>query len=185
MLGRLIAHGRGVLLLAILKAQGRAVASRPIVIGKLPSISGDGDIVLGSKLLFRTLAGGSRLYAGRGAKLKIGDRTAIETGVSIAATVGISIGRHCLIADGVRILDSNFHSIDEGEPIKADPVEIGDNVWIGNGAIILPGISIGSHSVIAAGAVVTKSVPAKSVVGGNPAIVIRAVKASDSFIREP
>jgi maltose O-acetyltransferase len=56
------------------------------------------------------------------------------------------------------------------------PVTIGDNVWIGGGAIILPGVTIGKNSVIGAGSVVTKSIPDNSVAVGNPCRVIRALK---------
>ena len=61
--------------------------------------------------------------------------------------------------------------------LKTVPVKICDNVWIGMNAIILKGVTIGENSVVAAGAVVTKSVPANVVVAGNPAVVIK--KLSD------
>lgn len=59
---------------------------------------------------------------------------------------------------------------------KALPITIGDNVWIGGGAIVLPGVTIGDNSVVGAGSVVTKSIPAYSVAAGNPCKVIRKLK---------
>ncbi|MEP6955368.1 MAG: DapH/DapD/GlmU-related protein, partial [Chthoniobacterales bacterium] len=65
----------------------------------------------------------------------------------------------------------------EGRPartkLRSAPVVIGDNVWIGMNAIILKGVTIGENSVVAAGAVVSKSVPANVVVAGNPAVVVK------------
>lgn len=61
----------------------------------------------------------------------------------------------------------------------AKPITIGDNVWIGGGAIILPGVTVGENSVVAAGAVVTRDVPANVGVAGNPARVVRHLNATD------
>jgi len=60
----------------------------------------------------------------------------------------------------------------------AAPITIGDNVWIGRAAIVLPGVTIGDHSVVAAGSVVTKSVPANAIVAGNPARVLRYINTT-------
>ena len=62
---------------------------------------------------------------------------------------------------------------------KSAPVEIGKNVWIGSGATILPGVSVGSNSVIAAQAIVTKSIPRNVMVAGNPAKIIKKISRSD------
>src|SRR5205814_9956626 len=91
------------------------------------------------------------------------------------------IGRHCLIAAGVSIADYAGHPLDADarrrgltSPLEAvRPVEIGDDVWIGSGAAILKGVSIGDRAVIGAHAVVTRDVPSDSVVAGNPARTVR------------
>jgi len=57
--------------------------------------------------------------------------------------------------------------------LKTAPVKIGDNVWIGMNAVILKGVTIGENSVVAAGAVVTKSIPANTIVAGNPAVTVK------------
>jgi acetyltransferase-like isoleucine patch superfamily enzyme len=109
--------------------------------------------------------------------LSIGDHTGIAHGVSITVAKRVTIGAHCRIANGVRIFDSPGHPLDpdarrSGKPADIEdvrPVEIGNNVWIGMNAIIMPGVSIGANSVVAAGAVVMAPVPAGVLVAGNPA----------------
>ena len=95
----------------------------------------------------------------------------------------MQIGNHCLIAGGVRIADFDGHPLgaDErraGATFAAEtvlPVIIGDDVWIGHGAVILKGVNIGDRAVIGARAVVTRDVPADTVVAGNPARVIKSL----------
>jgi acetyltransferase-like isoleucine patch superfamily enzyme len=92
----------------------------------------------------------------------------------------VTIGDHVNLAQGITVtaLNHNFADttkrIDE-QGITTRPVVIGDDVWIGANAVILPGVTIGRHAVIAAGAVVTKDVPEKSLVGGVPAKIIKTL----------
>ena len=90
----------------------------------------------------------------------------------------IRIGDNCMLAPGVHIYTAT-HPIDPTERNSGreygKPVTIGDNVWIGGRAIINPGVIIGDNAVIASGAVVTKDVPANTVVGGNPAKIIKEI----------
>ncbi len=83
----------------------------------------------------------------------------------------IHIGNGCCLAKGAVILSHDFSRFGFKHPEKK-PVQIEDNVFIGKNAIILPGIRIGRNCVIGAGAVVSKNVPADTVVAGNPAAVI-------------
>ncbi|OMP66493.1 maltose acetyltransferase domain-containing protein [Domibacillus epiphyticus] len=91
----------------------------------------------------------------------------------------VRIGDNCFMAPGVHIYTA-AHSLDPYERISGaeygKPVTIGNNVWIGGGAIINPGIQIGDNVVIASGAVVTKDVPDHVVVGGNPAKIIKQLE---------
>lgn len=114
-----------------------------------------------------------------GATVTIGENTRIH-GSCIHAYEEIRVGRNCLIAANCQIFDGNGHDICEGHPqdrIKtqggASPILIGDNVWIGMGCIILPGVNIGTGSVIGAGSIVTKDIPENVIAGGNPAKIIR------------
>ena len=122
---------------------------------------------------------------------KIGDFTLLN-GALIMADERIEIGKHVLVSWNVGIADSDFHPIDAAQrridtmalapfykdrpprpPLKTAPVIIEDNVWIGMNAVILKGVTIGENSVVAAGAVVSKSVPANVVVAGNPAVIVK------------
>jgi len=92
----------------------------------------------------------------------------------------VTIGNHVNLAQGITVtaLNHNFSDgnkrIDE-QGVSTSQVTIGDDIWIGANAVILPGITVGNHSVIAAGAVVTKDVPAHSLVAGIPAKVIKNI----------
>ncbi len=96
----------------------------------------------------------------------IGDRTEIHAGKSV------KIGNNVNIAWDCNILDRDYHAFEsESEVIK--PVTISDNVWIGVRCIVLKGVTIGEGAVVAAGSVVTRDVPARCLVAGNPAKVIK------------
>lgn len=109
-----------------------------------------------------------------GARISIGDHSFINYGSAISAYKHVVIGRHCLLGHHTLIVDRNEHGVEQRElaPPPA-PVMIEDHVWIGSRVIILPGISIGHHSVIGAGSVVTKNIPANCLAVGNPARVVR------------
>ena len=86
----------------------------------------------------------------------------------------VEIGEDCKISENVQIRDSNNHLILRNGYKKSSPIFIGDHVWIGLNAIILPGVKIGSGAIIAAGSVVNKDVPPNSLVGGVPAKILRS-----------
>lgn len=128
-----------------------------------------------------TLHGDVILYEGvgvritEGAKLSIGDHTYINRSASIDCTQEITIGDYCAISDNVQILDSDFHPITYNGKTStmSKPIHIGNHVWIGRSAIILKGVTIGDGAIVAAGSIVTRDVPARCLVAGNPAKVIR------------
>jgi acetyltransferase-like isoleucine patch superfamily enzyme len=145
-------------------------------------IQGRGEIIAGDNVV----VGGkcSIIFAARFSNeptLRIEDNTLIHHGCSFTIGKKIIIGRYCKIAGEVWIFDSPGHPADPiarmaGLPPPEDmvkPVVIEDNVWIGRRAIILPGVTIGEGSIVAAGAVVTKDVPPNTMVAGNPARQIR------------
>ena len=108
----------------------------------------------------------------------IGDHTRIGLHNTIIGPV--TIGSHVNLAQGITVtaLNHNFEDtnqrIDE-QGVNTTAVAIGDDVWIGANAVILPGVHIGNHCVVAAGAVVTKDVPAHSLVAGVPAKIIKQI----------
>ena len=109
----------------------------------------------------------STIYIHPNALLTIGKNTYLN-GSIIDCSYKISIGNDCALADGVRIMDNSWHLSDSSGEVK-----IGNKVWIATNALILPGVTIGDGAIIAAGAVVTKDVPAKCLVAGVPARVIK------------
>ena len=114
-------------------------------------------------------------------QLKLGHNVAISAFVHIVANGGVSIGDNTIIASAVQITSSTHdHGVRPYRSHRIDaPVTIGRNVWIGAGAIILPGVTIGDDSVIGAGSIVTRDVPAESLVVGSPARVVRSLTHDD------
>ncbi|WP_269327770.1 sugar O-acetyltransferase [Kineosporia mesophila] len=118
------------------------------------------------------------LFVDYGENLHVGARTFINYQLTALDVAAIRIGEDCQIGPGVQLLTPT-HPIDPGprrdKLEAARPITIGDNVWLGGGVIVCPGVSIGDNSVIGAGSVVTKDVPANVVCVGNPARVIREI----------
>ena len=123
-------------------------------------------------------------YVDYGNNIYVGDDVVINLNCTFLDTNKIVIGSRVLIGPDVKIYTAT-HPINSNERFQkkankdtyvvtmAKPVEIGDDVWIGGGSIILPGVSIGKNCTIGAGSVVTKSIPDNSVAYGNPCRVIR------------
>jgi acetyltransferase-like isoleucine patch superfamily enzyme len=112
-----------------------------------------------------------RLLVAPDAWLTVGDRVVFDGDVRIACNQRVTVGDDVRFGWGVTVMDSDFHSID-GER-GTMPVTIMPGVWVGVDAKILKGVTVGEGAIIAAGAVVTCDVPARTLVGGVPARVIR------------
>ncbi len=123
-----------------------------------------------------------------GKHITLGDRFYANAYCTMIDVAPITIGNNVMFGTHVQIITA-------GHPIHPDvrntayeygaPVTIGDNVWIGAGAIVLPGVTIGKNTVIGAGAVVTKDVPENVVAAGNPCKVIRTITDEDKpFLRK-
>ncbi len=110
--------------------------------------------------------------------LSIGDRCLIGKGTGIVAHWGVHIGDDVFTGHNVYITDQNHGYEDLDLPIGAQTmpekaVYVGSGSWLGHGVVVLPGVTIGEHVTVAAGSVVTKDLPDRSVAAGNPAKVIR------------
>ncbi|GGP49463.1 sugar O-acetyltransferase [Streptomyces griseoincarnatus] len=118
------------------------------------------------------------LFVDYGSNITVGARTFVNYHLTALDVAAITIGEDCQIGPNVQLLTPT-HPV-EPQPRRdkleaARPITIGDNVWIGGGAIVCPGVTIGDNSVIGAGAVVTKDVPANVVAVGNPARPVRSL----------
>lgn len=117
-----------------------------------------------------TIQGGVRFFhVGR---LAVGAGTLINRGVLLDNRAGIAIGAHVSIAHDARLYTMGHDVHDAGFAAKGRPVRIDDHAVVFAGAMLMPGVHLGRGAVVMAGAVVTKSVPAMRIVGGNPAVDI-------------
>jgi acetyltransferase-like isoleucine patch superfamily enzyme len=115
--------------------------------------------------------------------IRIGDAVMISPGVRISASDEIIIGDGCMFANGAYVTDCDWHGIYNRteRDAQAYPVHIGNNVWVGDHATVLKGVTIGDNSIVAACSVVTKDVPANVVVAGNPARIVKELDSAANF----
>jgi galactoside O-acetyltransferase len=122
------------------------------------------------------------LHVAYGDNVVLGDEVYVNFGLTVVDDVAVVVGDRVMIAPNVTI-STTGHPVHpevrrDGSQFSA-PVHLGDDVWVGAGAVILPGVTVGAGSVVAAGAVVTAHVPPMVVVGGVPARVLREVTDAD------
>ncbi len=141
-----------------------------------PKIVNKGKIEIGNLVRIWSNVNRVRLSVGKQGYLRIGDNTRIN-GATISVQEEVLIGNNCRIAPHVIIMDGDFHDTqDRFSDGKKSRIIIKDNAWIATRAMILKGVTIGEGAVVAAGSVVTKSVPDFTVVGGVPAREIKKIK---------
>ena len=116
-------------------------------------------------------------------KIIAGDNCLFTPGVRIAAASEIKIGDGCMFANSAYISDADWHGIyKRSEPVgSTKPIELKNNVWIGDRAVVGKGVTIGENSIVAAGSVVVKDVPDNVIVGGNPAKVIKDLDSNEEM----
>jgi len=132
-----------------------------------------------------TLRIGRWAWIGHGSKLRvhegevrIGAKTVMGQECTISAFQNVSIGRECILADRVMLIDFDHGVVEVDRPIRLQgiykrDVHVGHNVWMGYGACVLRGVTIGDNSIVGTGSVVTGKVPENAVVAGAPARIIR------------
>ena len=153
-----------------LKLDGLAFVPHGVVL----QIGRNGRIELGR---WSWLGHGTKIRCHEGV-VSIGAKTVLGQECTISAYQHISIGRECVIADRVMLIDFDHGTVEVERPIRLQgiykrDVRVGHNVWIGYGACILRGVTVGDNAIIGTNSVVTKDVPANAVVGGVPARVLR------------
>lgn len=132
--------------------------------------------------LFGTMGKGTFIeppfYCDYGGNITLGERVFFNFNCVILDVAQVTIGNHVLFGPGVQVYTAT-HPLDAEQRRSgleaAKPITIGDDVWIGGGAILSPGVTIGARSVIGAGSVVTKDIPEGVFAGGNPCRVIRSL----------
>ena len=124
-------------------------------------------------------------WIGHGSKIRvhegeaeIGAKTVLGQEITISAFQHVSIGRECVVADRVMLIDFDHGASESERPVRQQgiykrDVRVGHNCWIGYGACILRGVTVGDNAIVGTSAVVTRDVPDNAVVGGAPARVLR------------
>jgi acetyltransferase-like isoleucine patch superfamily enzyme len=167
-----------------------AVLSRT---ARIKNILGDSDkIVIGG----HSHIAGELLIFGHGGKITIGEWCYVGVDTRIWSAASIEIGNRVLISHSVNIFDNLTHPLQaskrheqvkqiftSGHPRKISldekPIKISDDAWIGACAMVLRGVTVGEGGIVAAGSVVTRDVPAYSIVAGNPAVVVRELSLDE------
>ena len=120
---------------------------------------------------------GDNFHCDFGLNIHVGDNFHADYNCTMLDVAEIHIGHNCLIGPDVGIYTAGHRLQPEGRTLDGYglPITIGNDVWIGGHSTILPGVTIGDGSVVAAGSVVIKDVPPQTLVGGNPANIIKAI----------
>jgi acetyltransferase-like isoleucine patch superfamily enzyme len=173
------------LFFANLRLRGIKIPTPMVLRGMWPRIHNDGTMEFGEDVRVSGRVTRCQFGTSKSGRLILGKSVGINEGVTIFSVCEITIGDDAMIADYVSIHDSDFHAVSPNDPVRVKPVKIGRNAWIGRNSIILSGVTIGENAVVAAGSVVTSNVAANTLVGGNPARLIRAfdVPASGHYVR--
>lgn len=178
---------------AFFRARGVKFGSNMTILGNIKVIN-KGSITIGDNFMF--VSGESispissnlqgSFYVEEGGEVSIGNNVGM-TSTRMWIAKGLTVGDNVKVGANVLLMDTDTHQVDylqrrEGHgPIASAPITIEDDVWIGAQCIILKGVTIGARSVIGAGSVVTKDIPADCIAAGNPCRVIRSLKLQTSY----
>jgi maltose O-acetyltransferase len=124
------------------------------------------------------------LQVGPSGTLRIGDRVYINYGVDILASTSVTLGDDVHIGPLCAVVDDDMHGVDPTRPRRSAPITIEANAWLARAVTVLPGVTIGADSVVAANSVVTRSLPAGVLAGGSPARVIRELSREEGWQRK-
>jgi acetyltransferase-like isoleucine patch superfamily enzyme len=159
----------------------------PAQFGRFPNIRGRmkfhirGEAVFGDRFTALGDVTPVRIDVAEGARLTVGDHVAMNCGVSIEVWHDVRIGNKVMLAPNVTIIDDNRHEVEPGTPLHGGPTIIGDNVWLAGSVTVLPGVTIGSGSVIAGQSVVSRDIPPNSLAAGAPARVVKSINVPDGW----
>ncbi len=146
----------------------------PIHIGKYATLIASSDNIIRISVWSNSADKGS---------IHMGNHCMICPGVRIGSAERINIGDNCMIASNAYIADSDWHDIYNRTTMgKTAPVDIADNVWVGEGAIVCKGVSIGENSIVGAGSVVVSDIPPGCISAGNPARIVKRLDPNKKMV---
>jgi acetyltransferase-like isoleucine patch superfamily enzyme len=146
----------------------------------VPAVKNEGRLRIGDRVRITSTIATFELGVGPEGTMEIGSNVLINYGCSFGATKLLRIGDRCNIGTQCILIDNAFHELDpdlrDVQP-ESQPVILERNVWLASRVIVLPGVTVGENSVIGAGSVVTKNIPANVLAAGIPARVIRPIRS--------
>lgn len=159
---------------ARLRLRGARSIGRRVTLRGNPVVSNAGRMTFGDRVRLVSTVARLELVTLPGGHLEIGDNVFINYGTSLVASAHVKIGNDCLIGTHVQVMDTDFHRVeDKAWDPTGEPIIIEERVWLGNRSIVLKGVRVGHDAVVAAGAVVTRNVPPRTLVAGVPAKAVR------------
>jgi acetyltransferase-like isoleucine patch superfamily enzyme len=164
----------------ILRGLGRLEMGDRVIIERgihkvLFNLEPESRVRIGEGTWFQTFNDDLVFSCKTGAEITLGNNCWFSGGL-YGASERITIGDHTLIGYGCMILDSDLHQLDNDSQLETAPITIGSHVWIPSHTIVLKGVTIGDHCVIATGSLVTQDIPDHSLAAGRPAKVIKKIK---------
>jgi acetyltransferase-like isoleucine patch superfamily enzyme len=164
------------------RLSGASFGPRPLLLGKLCFRFG-GAATIGARFMADGHVVPVSIFVASGARLSIGDDFYMNAGTSIEVWHDVRIGSNVLLGPFASIIDDDRHEVEPGAILGKGPTILGDNVWLGRGAAVMPGVVVGDGSVIGANSVVTRDIPPASFAAGAPARVIRKLALPDGWVR--
>jgi acetyltransferase-like isoleucine patch superfamily enzyme len=124
-------------------------------------------------------------YAQPGGRIDLGDYSIVLPGARLSSATRIRTGSNCMFATHCYVTDADWHDLYDrtAAPGNTEEVVLGDNVWIGDSAIVCKGVHIGDNTIVGAGAVVASDLPANAVAAGNPARVVKQLDPERMLIK--
>jgi acetyltransferase-like isoleucine patch superfamily enzyme len=168
-----------------LRARRSGAASfgpQPLLRGKL-CFRFDGTVTIGARFDADGLIMPVSISVVEGATLSIGDDLYMNAGTSIEVWHDVRIGSNCLFGPFASVIDDDRHEVEPGAILHKGPTILGNNVWLGRSAAVMPGVTVGDGSVVGANSVVTRDIPPNSFAAGAPARVIRKLELPDGWVR--
>lgn len=139
-----------------------------------PKIVNEGKMTFGERVRLDSTVAQLEMVVLPGGYLELGNNVFVNYGSSLVSSKHVKIGNDVLIGTHVMVMDTDFHRVeDKAWDTSGEPIVVEDRVWLGNRTIVLKGVTVGHDAVVAAGSVVTRNVPPRSVVAGVPAKVVR------------